>query len=304
MSFKKANELLASWGVPVRVYDSQAYVRKARSDIAFVPEMIINHHTAAWATSDKMLFINGNGNVPAPLCHYTIYEDGTVVFGAGGYANHAGSNNKAAVEKVKAGGPTDSEIKPAADTPDYSANRRSIGIEVKCPGSYNAIQRQHAVLLNTALVLAFGWSTSKPPVGAHKEITTRKPGDPGDDMGKFREDVIATLAEKSGAPVPKPVVTVPKFPLTKGWYFGPKTGPKESVSGYFAKRAGGKKGHEGLLKWQKEANAKGYKAGAPDGLWGTNTSAATKAVQKKHGLPQNGRIDVKTWNALFSEEKK
>lgn len=166
--------------------------RKARKDIAFDnPKGVIFHHTGGWGTSDSMLYATGNGRVGAPLCHLSIDQKGVITLGAAGYANHAGINNKAAVAKILAG--PDAEIKPGADTAGYSANRYTVGVEVKCPAGYNAAQRQVAVALAAELVKAFGWSKTKIPVGAHKEITRRKPGDPGDNMQIFRNDVRALL---------------------------------------------------------------------------------------------------------------
>lgn len=201
--------LLRTWSVPVTERAGWR-TNSARSDIAFTPAAIINHHTGSPNTTDRMLFVDGNGIVGGPLCHFTIYPDGMIVLGAGGYANHAGINNKAAVELVAAGPAPAAQITPGPDTPGYSGNRRTVGIEVKASGSFNPGQRAAAVALNAALVLAFGWSRTKPPVGAHKEITRRKPGDPGDDMAAFRRDVVAFIAAKTTPAVPAvPVVPAP-----------------------------------------------------------------------------------------------
>ena len=199
-----AADLLTKWGFSV-VKRAGWASKKARSDIAFVPAGAIFHHTAAWGTTDSMLFDKGNGKVKGPLCNWSIDRDGKITLGAGGYANHAGINNKAAVLKVLAG--ADAEVKPGPDD-GYSANRYTVGVEVKCPGAYNEVQRRAAVALGAALVIAFGWDKARVPVGAHKEITRRKPGDPGDDMGAFRAEVRALVAAKT-APV-KPAAEPPK----------------------------------------------------------------------------------------------
>lgn len=203
-SLETAANLLTAWGFPVAKRAGWAS-KKARKDIALGPFGVIFHHTAAWTTPDKMLYVTGNGKTKAPLCNWSIDRDGKITLGAGGYANHAGINNKAAVAKILAG--ADAEVKPEPDDDGYSANRYTVGVEVKCPGSYNEAQRKAAVALGAALVIAFGWDKSKVPVGAHKEITRRKPGDPGDDMGAFRAEVRALIAAKTA-----PVVTTPKPP--------------------------------------------------------------------------------------------
>lgn len=193
-NLSSAIDLLKAWGYPAKRLTGWR-ARRARQDITFDPKGVIVHHTAAWTTSNAMLFKAGNGRVPAPLCHFTIYRNGTVALGAAGYANHAGINNRPAVAKVLAG--AGAEIKPDADTAGYSANRATIGVEVKCPGKMNAAQHKAAVALSAALVVAFSWDRTAVPVGAHKEITRRKPGDPGDDMGKFRREVVALIADKT-----------------------------------------------------------------------------------------------------------
>ena len=203
-SLEVAADLLNQWGFPV-VKRAGWASKKARSDIAFVPAGVIFHHTAAWGTTDSMLFDKGNGKVKGPLCNWSIDRDGRITLGAAGYANHAGINSRAAVAKILAG--ADAEVKPGPDD-NYSANRYTVGVEVKCPGAYNEAQRRAAVALGAALVIAFGWDKVKVPVGAHKEITRRKPGDPGDDMGAFRTEVRALIVAKT-APV-KPAAEPPK----------------------------------------------------------------------------------------------
>ena len=204
-----AVNLLRKWGFAVVQRPGWA-TKQARGDITFTPRAIINHHTAGDGTSDAMLFDAGNGVVRGPLCHFTTYRDavGTIVLGAAGYANHAGMNDQGSVEAVMAGPSMLAQIQPGADD-SYSANRYTIGIEHKAATTMTAAQYRSAVALNAALVLAFGWSKTRPPVGSHKEITRRKPSDPAEDMAKFRRDVVAFIAAKESAPVavPPPIVS-------------------------------------------------------------------------------------------------
>lgn len=264
--FEEAAGLVRGWGFTVVELDGWQ-TRRARSDIAFNPLGVINHHTGAWETTDQLLFRTGRTGLPAPLCHWTIYPDGTIALGAAGYANHAGNNDRAAVEKLLAGGPLDAEITPGPDS-TYSANRRTVGIEVKCPAAYNPQQRAAAVALNAALILAFGWSRTRPPVGAHKEITRRKPGDPGDNMGGFRTDVAAYLATQIGgpAPTPAPVVTLPvlRFGSTGQW----------------------------VRAVQRKLGV------SPTGFYGLVTRARVRAWQKTHHLKVDGIAGPITLTAL------
>ena len=209
--FQTALNLLNGWGFKTATVAGWQ-TRTARKDIPYQPQGVVNHHTGAWETKDDLLFRTGRTGLPAPLCQWAVQVDGTITCGAAGYANGAGINNQAAVEALIAGMPLNSEWHPAGDTPNYSGNRRTISIEVKAPGAYNEAQRAATVALNAALILAFGWSKTRPPVGAHKEITRRKPGDPGDDMGKFRADVVAFIAAKA-TPVPDPEPTPDPEPV-------------------------------------------------------------------------------------------
>ncbi len=277
--FADAAALLRSWGVPV--VEIQGWQgRRARTDIEFAPAGVINHHTGAWTTTDDLLFISGRTGLPGPLCHWTIYRDGTIVLGAAGYANHAGINNKPAVEQVLAGAVA--EIKPGPDTAGYSANRRMVGVEVKCPAAYNEAQRAAAVALNAALVIAFGWSPTAPPVGAHKEITRRKPGDPGDDMAQFRADVVDMVAARTAQP---PVVVPPPMKYPPTVRLGSRGGRVKRVQE--ALRAAGYRG-----------DVLNRKLLVVDGEYGPQTRRAVKRFQKAKQLFVDGVVGPDTYAAL------
>ena len=88
--------------------------------------------------------------------------------------------------------------------------------------------------------------------------------------------------------LPGPAGT-PPFPLPAGWYFGPRSGPRESVSGYYSHRAD-------LARWQTQV-----KLGlVGDGLYGPLTAAAARHVQTAHGLAADSLIGPLTWNAAWS----
>lgn len=181
-------------------------------------------------------------------------------------------------------------------------------------------------------------------VGGHKEHTKRKPGDPYMSMGELRTLVGAAVTSGLPVPPPgvepptttttttAPVVTttttteppvttttttpaptttttttvkIPKFPLPKGYYFGPKDGPKESVSGYYHTQADGTKGHDGLQLAQEQLKALGYLSGKPDGLYGSDTNQAAKKAQiaankRGAGLQVDGLIGESTWPWLWT----
>ena len=94
-------------------------------------------------------------------------------------------------------------------------------------------------------------------------------------------------------PAPEPAAqSAPAFPLPSGWYFGPKNGPKESVSGYFGHR-------DGLRTWQAQMKRRGWNISV-DGLYGPQTERITKAFQKEKKLDVDGRIGPATWQAAWT----
>ena len=96
-------------------------------------------------------------------------------------------------------------------------------------------------------------------------------------------------------PAPKPATkkrpAAPKFPLPKGWYFGPRSGPKRSVSGYHG-------GRNHLKVWQSQMRGRGWKITA-DGLYGPQTQRVARAFQKEKGLSVDGLIGKSTWEAAW-----
>lgn len=88
--------------------------------------------------------------------------------------------------------------------------------------------------------------------------------------------------------------TPPAFPLPRGWYFGPRSGPRYSVSGAFGYRAD-------LRRWQQRMKDRGWSITA-DGLYGPKTARVAIAFQKEKGLrPIDGLIGRVTWDAAWKE---
>lgn len=85
--------------------------------------------------------------------------------------------------------------------------------------------------------------------------------------------------------------SAPEFPLPAGWYFGPRSGPKESVSGYHGHR-------EDLRIWQAQMQARGWHLAA-DGLYGPVTARVTRRFQNEKELHVDGLIGPITWKAAW-----
>lgn len=111
-------------------------------------------------------------------------------------------------------------------------------------------------------------------------------------IGALRSGKPPIAAPPAGPVVIAPGVPAPPFPLPLGWYFGPKSGPKESVSGYYSYR-----GH--LMQWQQRMADRGW-AIAADGLYGDQTERVTRAFQAEKKLAVDGRIGPVTWAAAWT----
>jgi len=120
---------------------------------------------------------------------------------------------------------------------------------------------------------------------------------PGDFLAAFANDLNGKAIGGSRPPT-KPsrsdtrTSKAPAFPLPSGWYFGPKSGPKESVSGYYSHRSN-------LRTWQQQMRNRGWTIGV-DGLYGPETAGVVKSFQKEKGLSVDGLIGPKTWAAAWT----
>ena len=96
-------------------------------------------------------------------------------------------------------------------------------------------------------------------------------------------------------PTSKPSTSkAPKFPLPRGHYFGPKSGPASSVSGYYSHRAD-------LKRWQAQMRKRGWSLAA-DGLYGPRTASVARSFQRDKRLAQDGLIGKQTWDAAWNSK--
>lgn len=96
------------------------------------------------------------------------------------------------------------------------------------------------------------------------------------------------------APAAPSAVKAPRFPLPNGWYFGPRSGPKESVSGHFGYRAS-------LMAWQKQMRRRGWKINT-DGYYNEKTERVVEQFQAEKKLGVDKRIGIKTWAAAWTSK--
>ncbi|AVR56409.1 peptidase [Microbacterium phage PaoPu] len=89
-----------------------------------------------------------------------------------------------------------------------------------------------------------------------------------------------------------PAAAAPAYPLPWGSYFGPKSGPRESVSGFYSHR-------EDLRRWQQRMRDRGWTIN-PDGLYGDQTGDVAEAFQREKGLTVDRKIGPATWAAAWT----
>lgn len=149
--------------------------------------------------------------------------------------------------------------------------------------------------IKDAVALTRSWGTKSAVLGHRDTNQTACPGDALYGMvrsGVFGAGNVPAIVRPPASSVPAVGTKAPPFPLPRGWYFGPSTGPKASVSGYYGHRAD-------LKRWQEQMADRGWKIDV-DGLYGPNTRKIAKAFQAEKGLDDDGLIGAQTWAAAWT----
>lgn len=113
-----------------------------------------------------------------------------------------------------------------------------------------------------------------------------------------------TKAVKAATKVIARGVKAPAFPLPKGSYFGPASGPAACVSGYYSHR-------EDLARFQSRMHQRGWTLGTTPGLpgrakgcdghYGERTRRVTADFQRQVGLKPTGLIGPGTWKYAWTK---
>lgn len=126
----------------------------------------------------------------------------------------------------------------------------------------------------------------------------RKQADRGSWTNNHMDHVHALFSGKSPGRAPadagsagSSAGSAPPFPLPRGHYFGPRSGPVSSVSGYYSHRAD-------LRRWQAQMRRRGWRISA-DGLWGGQSASVLKAFQREKGLTVDGLLGPASWLAAW-----
>lgn len=146
--------------------------------------------------------INGDPEVPFKA-QFVVAPDGTVWINGVGRANHDGSMSNAAYAALRDGtfSLTGSQNLRGSDV---TGNSFVYGIENINSGPPNAAQRNASVRICAAISHAQGWNGRD--CAGHGEVASdRSFSDPGMDMGAFRRDVMAFVANPTNSPPPQEV---------------------------------------------------------------------------------------------------
>ena len=186
-------------------------------------------------------------------------------------------------------------------------DRRAITFEIQNESNGGAWPVSAASHESVAQLVAdfhrrYGVKLDRDHIVGHRELYTRWhasyatacPG--GLDMDAIVRRARELVGGAAPAPAPKPTpTTAPAFPLPAGSYFGPKSGPARSVSGYYSHR-------EDLRRFQRQMQARGWtfpRFGA-DGLYGDELRDNVLAFQREKGLEQDGLVGPDTWRAAWT----
>ncbi|CAO0836158.1 hypothetical protein SMICM17S_07165 [Streptomyces microflavus] len=178
---------------------------------------VVIHHTVG--TDPLAVCYGGMKGLPGPLCHKHLAKSGVASMLSAGRANHAGTFAQNAYSAML--NESSTHPRPSCSEP-VDGNRYTYGIEIENLGNgkdfYTKKQYDAAVRWAAAICRFHGWGARS--VIGHKEGTTRRSTPKGPigsadgpqfDMGQFRKDVTARLAEKGEKPKP-PAPTEPATP--------------------------------------------------------------------------------------------
>jgi hypothetical protein len=200
---------LKKWNVRYKEYKDWSTHNRGNRGTGWGPvNGFVWHHTGSDGSDQRELLYKGLSNLPGPLSHFGIAQDGTVWLIGWGRANHAGLGdpdvlNAVIDENYGAHPPTDNQA-------TVDGNSRFYGVEIWYSGSHGMTKAQYesALRLSAAILDFHGWTEKS--VIAHGEWQPGK-WDPGYapgrmmDMAAVRSDVKMKLSggNSEGVKVPE-----------------------------------------------------------------------------------------------------
>jgi peptidoglycan hydrolase-like protein with peptidoglycan-binding domain len=146
---------------------------------------------------------------------------------------------------------------------------------------------------------------------SHTHISWYRDSENDDKMPVFRryfdkeEPTTPRPQLPSTVPAPKPHYD---FPLPSGYYFGPRDGGDESVSGFHRRKFKGVEDREWIRRFVRQLRKRGWNAReggrfltrhGNDGRFGIELETLVRAFQADQGLTVDGKLGPRTWRAAF-----
>lgn len=196
---------LRKWGVKYAEYKSWKTHNRGSRGTGWGPvNGFMVHHTGSDSTDQRSLLYNGTADLPGPLAHFGLAQDGTVHLIGWGRANHAGSGDpdvlSAVINESYGANP------PADNQSSVDGNSRFYGVEIWYSGSHAMTAAQYATLRKLSAAICDFHKWSEKSVIGHGEWGSPGKWDPGHkpgqmmDMAKVRTDIKATLSGKAVTP--------------------------------------------------------------------------------------------------------
>jgi hypothetical protein len=219
MTVEQWREQLKKFNVPFREIGDFASPTSGRDDetgLKFGPVCGFTiHHTGSDGldTINRDLIDKGRSDLPGPLAHSGLTDDGIIEMFTAGRANHAGGGDPDVLEAVKSELYGDYPPEPNTHNGGPGAvdgNDALYGLETYYSGAHQMTRKQYrtAVRWGAAICDFHGW-TCKSGIG-HKEWSDWKV-DPGNlDMKVYRADVQRILDNRMSEDLEGP-----KFPTVK-----------------------------------------------------------------------------------------
>lgn len=279
--YTKVGDLLTTWGWGDFINWWPKWATRTNSGAVKTPQGVTVHHTGGVATATSYLVNPTDRPQLKVLANIHIDAlDRRIRFICAGGASHGGFTHEPCYDRIIAGtAPLDRDLVPGNDSPSFSINKRTVGIEVDGAGGadeWDDWTYRATVATSAACHQVAGWpTTGAPRVGAHKEHTKRKPADPFVNMGTFRRDVLDCLANPWGPAAERPEFVLGDRVLSRN---GTDRGPDV----------------EDLIRL---LNALGFGL-VEDGKFGPAVETAVIQFQSTHGLTADGFVRLDTVEAL------
>lgn len=196
---------LKKWNVPYKEYRDWKTHNRGNRGTGWGPvNGFMVHHTGSDGKDQRELLYNGYSELPGPLCHFGLAQDGTVWLIGWGRANHAGAGDDDVLRAVI--DESYGDYPPVDNESNTDGNSRFYGVEIWYSGSHGMTTAQYSTLLKLAAAVCdfHGWGYKS--VIGHGEWQPGK-WDPGYapgrmmDMRAVRNDVRDTLARRDSEPV-------------------------------------------------------------------------------------------------------